>query len=137
MSAGNFFAGILLLFYAYYLTRAIAGNRQGWFFASVSSTNALVFNAVLINDSAATLIYFWLTFVQESALIGRSIILWLAHLAISGMILGQFINEDDGRYGFVARPALFLLGLYWYYLAVGPGVTAAEILDTIGDFLDS
>lgn len=138
MGAGNLFAGIFLLVYGFFFFQATSGKRHGWFFRTVSSKNSPgFFNSAMANDGLATFLYFWLTFVERSNLIGRSTILWMAHLAFSSMILGEFINDEGGHYGCFARPLLLLLGLYWYYLAAGPGVSITEILETLVEFLDA
>lgn len=137
MSAGNIFAGILFLVYGFLFVQALPGKRQGWVFTSISSTAGPVFHAAMANDFIATIIYFWLTFVQQSTLIGRSTILWMAHFALTGTILGKFINDEGGSYGCFARPVLLAFGLYWYYLAAGPGVSLTEIFETLEEFLDA
>lgn len=138
MGAGNFFAGLLFLYYSFFLVRSYFSHaRKGWFFCNVSSTRALVYGMVMFNDLAASVISFYLTFIERSFVVGRSTILFLAHIAITWMILGEFIGEDDKSYGWLARPICLLLGLYWYYLAAGPGVSMEEILDAIAEFMDA
>lgn len=138
MGPGNFFAGLFFIYHFVFLVFSQAAhNRKGWFFCSVGSTRTLIYAMVMLNDLTASLIYFYLTFIERSFVVGRSVILMLAHLAFTAMFLGKFEGENDSSYAIIARPVCFALGLYWYYLAAGPGVSMEEILDMIGEFLDA
>jgi hypothetical protein len=134
---GKILSEILVLVYSAFLIDSLSGKRRGWVFDSVSSTNALVFNLAAINDLATIVIYAWLFLFNESQPFGRPIILALAHAAMSAAILGKYIGDEGQRWGCLGRPVCILFGLYWYYLAAGPGVMLGEIWDVIIEILDN
>ncbi|GAB4284772.1 MAG: hypothetical protein Kow0029_31430 [Candidatus Rifleibacteriota bacterium] len=142
MLFGKFIAAFFGLLYLYFVVEAFSGHvRNGWFFKSVSPTNKLLYNFTVLHDLLAGLLFLWIALTQVSFLFGRTIMLWLAHLAISAVALGKFDSEDDEgnptNYGCIARPVLLVLGLYWYYLAVLEGISMLDVFETIVDILDA
>ncbi len=129
---GSFFPSILLLYYLFFLVKTWRdGKRQSFIFNPLS--RGKVYLAMVATDVAATLICLYIAVLESSFLIGRSVILFLAHLTWTWMLMGDFVGENDTSWGVIGRPLCFALGLYWFYLAIGPGISFVEIMEALED----
>lgn len=142
MIFGKFLAatfGLLFLFFA--VQSFSAGFRNGWVFKAVYFARRHLFFLTVGHDFLAGLTFLWLAAFEISNLIGRTLMLWLAHLAYTGVMLGKFEHvSDEGqlqKWGCIAKPACFALGTYWYYLVFSGQVSLVDIWDAIEAFLDA
>lgn len=141
MAFAKFFAAIMGLLYVFFFVQSVtASSRTGWFYRSVGSGNSLLYHLTTGHDLVVGLIFLWLAVFQTSNLLGRSVMLWLAHLSLSAVFLGKFENtSDEGelqRWGCIGKPICLILGCYWYYLVFSGQVSLVDIWDTIEAFLD-
>ena len=142
MAFGKLLAAIFGLLYVFFGVQSVsASTRNGWLFKNVSSGRGALFYLAVSHDLLAGLIFLWLASWEISNLIGRTIMLWLAHLALSGVMLGKFENtSEDGmsqEWGCIGKPICFLLGFYWYFLVFSGQVSLVDIWDWIEAFLDA
>jgi hypothetical protein len=60
---------------------------------------------------------------------------------MTAVFLGDFHSTDDEgnpqNWGCFAKPLLFILSFYWYYLVLVSGVSLVDIFDAIEAFLDA
>ncbi|MEW6712436.1 MAG: hypothetical protein AB1403_21645 [Candidatus Riflebacteria bacterium] len=142
MAFGKFLAALMGLLYLYFVVEAVTSHvRSGWLFNPVKSGRQLLYKLTVGHDFFAMLIFFWLTAFQISNLIGRTIMLWLAHWSITAVMIGKFEStSDEGelqQWGCVGKPICLLLGCYWYYLVFQGDVSLVDIWDWIEAFLDA
>lgn len=140
MLFGKLIAAILGFFYIYFVVESYIGNvRNGWWYKSVSFSKAVIFNLSLMHDFFAGLTFLWMAFMQSSFLYGRTFLLWIAHTSMTAVLLGKFDGTDDEgdshNWGYIGRPVLFCLAIYWYYLALLSGVSLVDVVETILDIL--
>jgi hypothetical protein len=142
MVLGKFLAALFGLLYLFLGVQSIsADQRTGWLFRSVGTGRRNLFHLTVVHDLLVGGVFLWLASFEISNLIGRTIMLWLAHLAYTSVMLGKFEHtSDEGQlqnWGCIGKPIAFLLGTYWYFLVFSGEVSLIDIWDAIEAFLDA